>query len=406
MKLLIRLTSIVYKGAVGSNWSFVLDFNRGEFTFPFNAEVRSGQPRVFTKLVYFNNTPGKGSLNLPVKLKATERDLRFPESGSNSTTFNIDLRTDQPQTFRIGVDVKEDRGPKVKTKATGHLDFEFLATVAGDDEQCGGAGDVEFEVLDKKDSATAKDFAYAEKEYPDLNIYGATVVDPKSEIFRCVYRKNDEWRVSVLYAGVQIRWGTNPKRYRNIVFPGSGSASNVSCATVDEMLKDVDYHIRERLKNVKPVKAGAKIIGGLFVPAPGKGKKPRWHVREIIEAHERVHVKEYGDILKKSWPSFQERINNYIVGRVDTMTRAQANKAAGAFLDVIGEELTDCILTAGEDGPSRVEIDLLKDILRQLISFKDVECGPIFNSKVVSPKTATKKTSVKKRAGAKKKKRK
>lgn len=397
MKLIIRLTTIKYKGSVGRNWSFELKFDK--FTFPFNAEVASGVPCTFkNKPVYFDTAPNTKSKTIAVGLKATERDLKFPESGTSSTTFRIDLASAQPQKFSLGVDVKENRGPKVKTKATGHLDLDFVATVGSDDDACMNIGNVEFELLDSKNGLTAADIKEADRQNPNLIVLGATV--PDVEIFCCMYKEQDNWRISPVLATAIIRWGSIPKRFRDIVFPGSSRKATVNCATVDEMLEDVAFHIKDKIRQGK--KEG-KPIGVLAVPPPAKGQKIRWHMREAIEAHERVHVREFGDLLKARWPGFQKRINEYIIGSVKTMTFQQADKATDAYLTKLATELSaDVADVAGEVAPRQAEVLALRDIQQFLIAFKKDQCGPKGNSKKVTAKTSAKRTAPKKKTAAKK----
>ena len=121
--LTIRLKKIIYSGEnIGDDMSF--QFNVKGRVAQVKTGISSGQYKSFNKVLFQGTfTParrslgagGEDSVSLPISVAIAEKDPVFPDIGSGSSRFNVQLQKSEPQTHSFSANVIASGGDKGKT---------------------------------------------------------------------------------------------------------------------------------------------------------------------------------------------------------------------------------------------------------------------------------------------------
>lgn len=122
--LIIKLKKIIYSGEnIGNDLSFQFDV-KGQATH-LKTQISYGQRKSFNKVV-FQGTFAEDSVGLPISVAITEEDPVFHDTGSGSSSFNVQLQESEPKTYSFNANVIASGGDKGKTAT---FTFMMEATV-------------------------------------------------------------------------------------------------------------------------------------------------------------------------------------------------------------------------------------------------------------------------------------
>ncbi len=122
--LIIKLKEIIYSGEnIGDDLSFHFDVE-GQATH-LKTKISFGERKSFNK-VLFQGTFAEGSVSLPISVDITEEDPIFNDTGSGSSSFNVQLQESEIQTHSFNANVIASGGDKGKIAT---FTFKMEATI-------------------------------------------------------------------------------------------------------------------------------------------------------------------------------------------------------------------------------------------------------------------------------------
>ena len=175
--LIIRLKEIVYSGEnIGRDLSFRFDV-QGQIT-PVKTRISSGQRKSFNK-VLFRSPFAESSVRLPIRVAITEKDPAFPDIGSGSSSFNVQLQEAETQTHFFNAKVIARGGDRGKTAV-----FTFIMEA-----------DISALKVDILQPSPDENHTYAAQ--PDYNSTGPIAF--KAKVAGVNYTGNMDWGVKLEY---------------------------------------------------------------------------------------------------------------------------------------------------------------------------------------------------------------
>ena len=175
--LIIKLKKIIYSGEnIGDDLSFQFDVK--DQIAHVTTKISFGQHKSFNK-VLFRGTFTKGSVSLPVSVGITEKDPVFHDTGSGSSSFNVQLQESETQAHSFNANVIASGGDK-KRKAT----FTFMMEA-----------DVSVLKVDILQPSPDENHTYATQ--PDYNSTGPIAF--KAKVNGVNYTGNIDWDVNLEY---------------------------------------------------------------------------------------------------------------------------------------------------------------------------------------------------------------
>ncbi|MDO9542785.1 MAG: hypothetical protein Q7J98_10745 [Kiritimatiellia bacterium] len=113
--LTIKLKKIIYSGENIGN-DLIFQFNVQRQVAQVKTGISSGQHKSFDK-VLFQGTFTESSARLPIRVNITEKDPVFPDTGSGSSRFNVQLQGPETQTHSFNANVIASGGDQGKIAA-------------------------------------------------------------------------------------------------------------------------------------------------------------------------------------------------------------------------------------------------------------------------------------------------
>ena len=111
--LIAKLKRIIYSGEnIGDDLNF--QFNVKGHVIDLKSKISCGQRKSFNKVIFRGNVTGS-SVRLPISVGITEEDTVFDDTGSGSSSFNVQLQESEPQTHSFNANVIASGGDKGKT---------------------------------------------------------------------------------------------------------------------------------------------------------------------------------------------------------------------------------------------------------------------------------------------------
>lgn len=364
-------------------WDFVVTLS-GRSPVSFRRTIKpitnaSDPPNPVNATVFLDEPPGKGKVKFKVHIEGTERD-KYPDSGSMDGNIEFDLSKKEPKPERIELIVFES-GPKGKTKKKGALLFIFTAMLVEVKDTCTVKDPINAKPIPLNDlSAASINAADAGK---NVVSFGRTLVEKKDvNIQGCVYQAGNDWKVRPQLAEVKVHTGVNTLIIRDIVFPDSPNEmppdpNKVQCPTVDDAIKDLMYVLKNSAQQASngSYTEGDAVVDAFQIPRqpPAMGSM-YWMSKKAVEDHEAVHQQLRSDQIKRTWPNISEAINAYVLGEVDKLSEADANKAKDKVID---EQIIRWSELLQEYIPHQAAYDagdaVLNALLTQAMAFK-VKC--------------------------------
>ncbi len=306
MILSLKLVSIDYTGGIGGEWDFVV--TAGEFSSNFGVNpLKKGKNMLNRTLVksYFN------VMSSPLKVTGFAREIdKYEDTGEGYNNVTIDPQIlDQPQPFDFDINVKEYKGPNIKSNKTATLTLNFEAVLT-DDSKCNSVASVVPQIS-------------AVRNLPPQLLKpteeGLTrILEGNYKIFGCVYSDGNYWKIRVTEAYGIISWNVNCNQFKDVYLPGdsqSSSCSNAqeinSCTLTKQVISDLQDYINMITKKINN--------------QPNSGlPSGKYRSSSIPAAHENAHIADLKNVSPVAFKAIKSRLESSTCGPVSSTSRQEA----------------------------------------------------------------------------------